>query len=53
LSIYELMLLSGIPGNWKIPKWASDNLIRKVIGECFPPKFCEHLIKTMPRNSNG
>lgn len=48
LSILELMRISGIPDDWNIPKWASENLIRKVIGECFPPKFCECIVNKMP-----
>ncbi len=48
LSILELMRICGIPDNWNIPKWANENLIRKVIGECFPPKFCELIVSKMP-----
>ncbi len=50
LTILELMRLMGIPDNWKIPDWASDNLIRKVIGEGFPPKFSESIIKEIIKN---
>lgn len=49
LSILEIIRLMGLPDDWPIPKWASDNFIRQVIGEGFPPKFAEELIKTMPR----
>ena len=49
LSILELLRLSGIPDNWNIPEWASDNFIRQVIGEGLPPIFAEKLIETMPR----
>lgn len=48
LSILELMRICGIPDDWNIPTWASENLIRKVIGECFPPKFCELIVSKMP-----
>jgi len=37
LTIYELMIVSSIPTSWKIPDWANENLIRKVIGEGIPP----------------
>ena len=47
LSILELLRLTGLPDNWNIPDWASDNLIRQVIGEAFPPKFAETLLTTM------
>lgn len=49
LSILELLRIMGLPDNWNIPSWASDNLIRKVIGEGFPPKFAESCILTMPK----
>lgn len=48
LTILELMRLTGIPDNWNIPTWASDNFIRQVIGEAFPPKFASALLTTMP-----
>lgn len=48
LTILELLRLMGLPDDWKIPKNASDNLIRKVIGEAFPPKFAEKMLTTMP-----
>ncbi len=48
LSILELLRLTGLPDNWNIPDWASDNLIREVIGECFPPKFAAALLTTIP-----
>ena len=50
LSILEIIRIMGLPDDWPIPKWASDNFIREVIGEGFPPKFAESCIKTMPRN---
>lgn len=48
LSILEIMRLMGLPDNWNIPDWASENFIRQVIGEGFPPKFVETLISTIP-----
>ena len=45
LSILELMLLSGLDLNWKIPSWAKDSLIRHVIGESVPPKLLFELTK--------
>lgn len=45
LSIYELILLTSLPKNWNIPDWASDNLIREVIGEGVPPLLIEAAIK--------
>jgi DNA (cytosine-5)-methyltransferase 1 len=51
LSILELQRLMGLPDDWNIPSWATDNLIRQVIGEGFPPKFAESCILNMPRNN--
>lgn len=48
LSILEILRLSGLPDDWNIPSWATENFIRQVIGEGFPPRFCEKLIKNMP-----
>lgn len=49
LSILEILRLTGLPDDWNIPEWASENLIRQVIGEGFPPKFAAKLLETMPR----
>ncbi len=49
LSILEIIRIMGLPDDWPIPSWASDNFIRQVIGEGFPPRFAESCIKTMPR----
>lgn len=49
LSILELQRLMGLSDDWNIPPWASDNFIRQVIGEGFPPKFAECCITTMPK----
>jgi DNA (cytosine-5)-methyltransferase 1 len=49
LTILELLRLSGLPDDWDIPEWASDKLIREVLGESFPPKFCLSLMATIPR----
>ncbi len=50
LSIYELLIVSSLPRDWNIPDWASDTLIRQVIGEGIPPllikKAVESLIST-------
>ncbi|HBJ76539.1 MAG TPA: DNA (cytosine-5-)-methyltransferase, partial [Porphyromonadaceae bacterium] len=48
LTILELLRLTGLPDDWNIPVWASDKLIREVIGECFPPKFASAMLRTMP-----
>lgn len=49
LTILEIMKISGIPTSWKIPKWASDNLIRHVIGEMVPPNLLYNIVKNIPK----
>lgn len=47
LTIYELMIISSLPSDWNIPDWASDNLIRTVIGEGVPPLLIKKLIENI------
>ena len=47
LSIYELLILSSLPLDWDIPEWASDVLIRKVIGEGIPPLLIKRAIESL------
>lgn len=49
LSILEIIRLSGLPDDWNIPDWATDNFVRQVIGEGFPPKFSSKMLETMPQ----
>lgn len=44
LTIYELLIVSSLPVDWDIPDWASDNLIRTVIGEGVPPLLIKKLL---------
>ena len=53
LSLKEIFILTGLPENWHPPKWASENLIRQVIGEGVPPKLIDRLLTTMPRKKDG
>ena len=48
LTIYELLLVSTLPENWDIPEWASNGLIRHVIGEGIPPLLIKKIIEVMP-----
>ena len=52
LSPLELLRLTGLPDNWDYPKDISDNQLRQVIGEGFPPKFAQALLTTMPHSDN-
>lgn len=47
LTLKEIFRLSSLPEDWSPPFWASDNLIRKVIGEGIPPKLIEELVKNI------
>jgi DNA (cytosine-5)-methyltransferase 1 len=48
-TILELLRITGLPDSYEIPTWASDKLIRDVIGECFVPRHVERLMTTLPR----
>lgn len=53
LSLKEIFILTGLPKDWHPPKWASENLIRQVIGEGVPPKLIDRLLTTLPKEING
>ncbi len=53
LTLKEIFILTGLPDDWHPPKWASENLIRQVIGEGVPPKLIDRLLTTIPREING
>ncbi len=44
LTIRELLILTTLPEDWNIPDWATDNLIREVIGEAVPPLFFKKVL---------
>lgn len=45
LSIFELMLLSSLPEGWHIPEWATEILVRQVIGESVPPLMMRKIVE--------
>ena len=49
LTLKEIFILTGLPEDWHPPKWASDNLIRQVIGEGVPPRLIDALLTTIPK----
>ncbi len=49
LSLKEIFILTGLPEDWHPPKWASEQLIRQVIGEGVPPKVIDGLLTTIPK----
>jgi DNA (cytosine-5)-methyltransferase 1 len=49
LTIRELLILSGISPWYPIPTWASDRLIRTVIGEIWVPRHILAVMRMLPR----
>lgn len=49
-SIYELMLVTSLPNDWNIPDWASEKLVRSVIGEGIPPLLVKNIVKSLIDN---
>lgn len=47
LTVYEIMKLFTIKDDWDIPEWASENLIRKVIGEGVPPLLIKKIVQNI------
>lgn len=47
LTVLELLRLTGLPDDWNIPEWASDKLIREVIGEAIPPFLVKNIVKML------
>jgi DNA (cytosine-5)-methyltransferase 1 len=45
LSILELILLSSLPEDWHIPEWATELLLRQVIGESVPPLMIRKIVE--------
>ena len=49
-SIYELLIISSLPLNWNIPKWAKENDIRKIIGEGIPSLLVKYIFEELQTN---
>ena len=52
LTIYELLIVSSLPKDWNIPEWASESLIRHVIGEGIPPLLVKKIVAFMIGGEN-
>ena len=48
LTVLELLRVTGLPDDYPIPEWATEGIIRKVIGESFLPKLVKRLIRMLP-----
>lgn len=53
LTILEIYIVTGIDpdenGDLPIPAWTSDNLIRQMIGECWAPRHCLEVMRSVAR----
>jgi DNA (cytosine-5)-methyltransferase 1 len=47
LSILELLILSSLPEDWNIPEWASEILVRQILGESVPPLLMSKILSTL------
>ena len=47
LTIFELMRVTTLPDDWNIHEWASELLIRQVIGEGIPPLAIKKVVKEL------
>ena len=45
LSILELIRLTGLPDDWRVPDDTPEILIRQVLGECIPPLLIENITR--------
>ena len=47
LSVYEIMLLTGLDNSWD-PPTTNEKLVRDIIGEAIPPKLVKKIIDNLP-----
>lgn len=47
LTVFELMRVMSLPDNWDIPNWASESLVRTVIGEGIPPLAVKKIVEQL------
>lgn len=47
LTIYELLIVMSLPLDWPIPDWASEQLIRNVIGEGIPSLLVKKIMEVL------
>jgi len=44
LTVFELIRVMSLPDDWDIPEWATESLVRTVIGEGVPPLAVKKII---------
>ena len=49
LTILELLIVSSLPMDWNIPEWASENLVRQIIGESVPPMLSKAIVSQIKK----
>lgn len=47
LTVFELMRVMSIPDDWDIPDWATESLVRTVIGEGVPPLAVKKIVSEL------
>ena len=47
LTIFEMIRVMSLPDNWDIPDWASNQLVRQVIGEGIPPEAVRRIVEVL------
>ncbi len=52
LSLYELFIVTSLPKDWNPPEWASENLIRQVIGEAIPPLLIKEIVSVIMKEED-
>lgn len=51
LTLYELFIVSSLPKDWNVPDWATDKLIREVVGEGIPPMLVKNIVQNLIDNT--
>lgn len=46
-SIYELLIITSLPLDWNIPEWATERMIRQVIGEGIPSRLTKYIFEEL------
>ena len=47
LTVFELMRITTLPDDWDIPEWATEQLVRTVIGEGIPPLAIKRIVQEL------
>ena len=47
LTLLEIFIVFSLPRNWNYPDWASENFVRKIIGEGIPPLLVKKIFKQL------